>query len=138
MFEYVKNISIPDFDIIEAARKSCSEDHFFRFERYFLFKCNDILLDFLKEEFPKTFNFGVQKILDGQKIHIDYQRTIAYNFIIETGGIDVTTCFWSDLEGSSLLKEIKIEPMQWHKLNVTIPHSVKNITSERIAITAWI
>lgn len=138
MFEYVNNISIPDFNIIQAARKSCSEDHLSRFERYFLFRCNDDLRDYLKKEFPKTFSFGVQKILNGQKIHIDHKRNTVYNFIIETGGSDVTTCFWSDLQGSELLKEVKIEPMRWHKLNVTIPHSVKNITAERIAITVWV
>jgi hypothetical protein len=138
MFTYVDNIKVPDEDLIKSVYDSLKENPFFNFSNYFLYTCNPLLVKFLQSQFiSNNFKYGIQRISAGQSIHIDYKRTTAFNFILETGGTNVATCFWSDLAGSKLLQSVVIGKQKWHKLNVTIPHSVINLTSDRISITAW-
>lgn len=137
MFSYIHDLKTPDLELINLAYNDVKKTPIHEFEYYKLYFCNFKIRNFLKNLFPSNYKFGVQRIFNGQEIHIDHKRKVVYNYIIEPGGDNVYTCFWSDLEGSSLVGKFKIEPFKWTKLDVTIPHSVQNISTERIAITAW-
>jgi hypothetical protein len=49
--------------------------------------------------------------------HIDYGRTYAINYIINTGGNNVKT-FWTDDGKNNIVEELTIEPRRWHILKV--------------------
>jgi hypothetical protein len=49
--------------------------------------------------------------------HFDYGRNYAINYIIETGGNNVTT-FWTDDDRTNKVKEVNIEARRWHVLKV--------------------
>jgi hypothetical protein len=144
MFSYTPDIVAVPPDLIKSALNDVQVAPFRALPKYSLHKCNLDLVLFLQTAFSQKFlfgitpKFGVQQILDGQPIHTDLNRVEVYNFILSTGGDDVRTCFWNDYNGSEMLESLRIEPFRWHKLDVTIPHSVQNIKSKRIAISVWV
>ena len=110
--------------------------------------------DFTKSIFNFKHNVAVQVIKNSVPVHVDIGRIVAYNYIIETGGTNVLTAYFNiddfiqdrtnihlkllpklDCPTAEPIYTVCIEPNRWHKLNVSIPHSVLNIESERIAIT---
>lgn len=105
-------------------------------------------MEFTESIFDFPHNTNVQVIKKGLPIHIDFGRKYAYNFIIETGGDDVKTCFYNRTDfyydennklrpknAFSTIEEICIPAMQWHKINVSTPHNVINIEKIRISLT---
>lgn len=59
--------------------------------------------------------------------HIDYGREYAINYIIDTGGDDVTT-YWTTDDRESVIFEKKIEPRRWHVIKVNPAwHGVRGI-----------
>lgn len=65
-------------------------------------------------------------------IHTDYGRKTAVNYIINTGGENVVTKWFSD--GEVIHQEIVVAK-RWHKIMVDVKHCVENITSDRYAIS---
>jgi hypothetical protein len=108
-----------------------------QFDHYKIFQCNENLTDFVSKLFEHPIYCGIQVIKQGQEIHRDFGRTVAYNYIIEPGGSSVTTNFYTDLVGSKKIESVLINPSKWHQLRVSIPHQVNGIVGKRISITAW-
>lgn len=109
------------------------------------------LADFTKQLFKFEHLAIVQVIQKGLPIHIDFGRTEAFNYIIETGGVNATTAFYKrddfyfdennklrpnklDYEMS---EQICIPEKKWHKIKVDIPHNVKNIETKRISLSVY-
>jgi len=65
-------------------------------------------------------------------IHTDFGRKTAINYIINTGGENVITKWFS---GTEIIHQEIIVEKKWHKIVVNINHCVENITSDRYAIT---
>lgn len=65
-------------------------------------------------------------------IHTDFGRKTAINYIINTGGENVITKWFS---GKEVIYQEIIEEKKWHKITVNVNHCVENITSDRYAIT---
>jgi hypothetical protein len=107
------------------------------FEKYKLLTCRIPITNFVESFFNNPVYCGIQTILNDQGVHIDYKRTVVYNYIIETGGENVTTNFYTDLKKTKKIEGLCIEPLKWHRLKVFLPHEVEGITSKRIAITVW-
>lgn len=78
---------------------------------------------------------GVQKLDGFKRVHRDFSRKVAYNYILELGGNDVKTCFY-DHRGNQIAEYV-IVPNRWHLINVDILHCLKNLESPRIAITGF-
>lgn len=115
---------------------------------YQQFLVHDTISDFTKKIFDFEHYTTIQIIKPGLPIHIDFGRKTAYNFIIETGGSNVLTCFYdaknfyydsnNKLRPSStpeLLEQVCIPKMMWHQINVSVPHNVINVENVRISIT---
>lgn len=64
--------------------------------------------------------------------HIDYGRKTVINYIINTGGENVVTKWFS---GTDVIFQDIIEEKRWHKITVDIPHSVDNIQTDRYMLT---
>jgi hypothetical protein len=110
---------------------------------------NQSIVEFTHKIFDFPHVSTIQVIKPGLPIHIDFGRTEAYNFIIDTGGDKVETCFYHPDDfyfnennklrpNNSKYREIErdcIPSMTWHKLDVSIPHNVIGIETTRISIT---
>jgi hypothetical protein len=157
-FEYLDTLPPVSLDLLNEVRytalnsKSTFVDPEFSTYQFYLLQGK------IKEFTQSIFNFehsvSVQVIKNGVPVHVDIGRIVAYNYIIETGGSNVLTAYFNiddfiqDRNNRHLRLFPKldcplaepvyancIEPNRWHKLNVSLPHTVLNIESERMAIT---
>jgi hypothetical protein len=81
-------------------------------------------------DFPHKVD--VRVISGNLDIHTDLDRTVAYNYHLETGGSNVTTDFYDSED--NLVDSYVVPEKQWVKLNVTIPHAVNNIEKGKLRI----
>jgi hypothetical protein len=75
----------------------------------------------------------VQKISRYAHPHIDEKRVTAYNYVIAGAG---ATTNWHNPDGT-IIESVQFEGNKWFKLDVSVLHSVSNVTDERIAITVY-
>jgi hypothetical protein len=87
--------------------------------------------------------------------HVDKGRKYALYYLLEPGGIDVTTSFWQhpelstepteqefpdyacDYSGLQLLSKVIFQPNRWYMFNTGLIHSVENASNEsRISLQA--
>ncbi len=138
MSQFLAYLEQPELDpyLINEVFLSLSNKNNFQFGKYThyqIFPATKPLKDFTR----KIFNFDhivqVQKITKDLPIHIDFNRQLAFNYIIETGGEEVKTCFYN--ANHELIEEHIILKHKWHCIRVNGNHNVKNITSQRIALT---
>jgi hypothetical protein len=98
---------------------------------------------------------SIQEFTNGKFFipHRDLLRDVAYNYILETGGDAVETCFYKPkpefkhldvtartfipYDRIDLVDSVIFESGQWHKIDVTNIHSVENIdpTKRRFSLT---
>jgi len=71
--------------------------------------------------------------------HLDRGTTTKFNYVINTGGDDVWTRFWTN-DQESMLAEYQIEPFRWHIFKSDTYHSVEGVQpgQVRIAVTGRI
>lgn len=137
LFKYLDDLPQLPNELIKEVYKSMTVNEF-QFPEYRYYKIYDASEDlkiFLNSIFPEFYKTKVQVIYNNIAIHKDYGRTVAYNYIITTGGNDAETVFYK--ENLEIYKKFKIEKCRWHRLDVTQYHSVQNLNSERIAITVF-
>ena len=103
-------------------------------EIYGLYDCENELTDFLKYLFPECTSFRYQLLRNGVPKHVDVDRVICYNYILQAGGSNVETVWW---DGDNELYRTCLPEKKWHKINVTTEHSIENIETERLAITVF-
>jgi hypothetical protein len=92
---------------------------------------------------------GYQVISEDVNAHCD-KRLWAVNYIVNTGGPNVTTTLWQqpgqpvsrepsvkipEYAKLNMLESVCIEPSRWHILNTRVLHSVRGIKTDRSAIT---
>jgi hypothetical protein len=99
---------------------------------YTIHWCEKQLQEYLQTIFPDKKKFRYQVLQKGVPVHIDKGRTECYNYILEAGGKNVETVWYkNDIE----VYRTCIPEKKWHKLNVSVGHTVENIETERFAIT---
>jgi hypothetical protein len=97
-------------------------------------KASESLKNFIKTLFDFEHEVHIFYLTADIPLHKDNTRDTAYNYVIETG--DANTNFYTS-EGV-LLEEHKIEPLRWHKLNVSQHHSVLIPHGPRILVSVSI
>jgi|ETNvirenome_6_85_1030632.scaffolds.fasta_scaffold00054_68 hypothetical protein len=103
-------------------------------ENYGIYFCEDELTDFLKPLFPECTCFRYQVLQPNIPRHIDYNRSSCYNYLLQLGGDNVETVWWKN---DKEIYRTCIPEKKWHKLDISIEHSIENIETERIAITVF-
>lgn len=89
------------------------------------------------------FNFDVTKNIYYQvvgvnfAIHKDSGRDEAWNYILDTGGDDVFTAWYTQRHNPTLLYELVIPKNTWHRIRTDIHHNVYGQTRKRLAISVW-
>ena len=86
------------------------------------------------------FDFDVivnYQIIHGQiPVHIDYGRTIYWNYIIDTGGTNIVTRFWN-LEETEIIQEFECKLHEWYELDVSQKHDVSYVEGYRIGLSVF-
>lgn len=94
------------------------------------------LFEWVQDMFKLKCYTQYQIINRGIPIHKDIGRTVAFNYILETGGPKVLTTIHGDTKKMIGYEEIK--PYVWHRLKTDEFHSVIGMTSSRVSISVEI
>ena len=103
-------------------------------KNYTIHECPDNLADWLQSIFPSYTKFRYQTLTKDIPCHVDRGRDTAINFLLDTGGNNVSTAWYTDEFGDKI-DEVVLELGRWHKLRVDQWHTVHGITGDRLAIT---
>ncbi len=135
---YIDTPSLPE-SIIQEVYKSTQNPNIFYVQKsqneYGLYEATDLLKEYTHKIFSFQHKTRVQKIHKDLFIHKDFERGLAYNYLIDLGGDNVETCFFDN--DFKLVETHVIKKHAWHTLDVTVFHSVKNVTHPRLAITLF-
>lgn len=106
---------------------------------YTIHECQEELAEYLKIIFPEYTKFRYQTLKKGVPIHVDFGRTRAVNYIIDTGGPDVKTIWYNStpIHDKIPVFDIVLPAKVWHELKVDVLHTVMNIETTRYAITVY-
>jgi hypothetical protein len=133
---------IPDklieFDLKQIKKlKDCSPYPEYEYFRQYQVD-NPELLNFIQQffEFDVTYRTRYQIVKGGLTTHIDKDRTIIHNFLIDVGGDDVYNAWFADDKITEIFR-ITIPLKTWHKLDVSTYHNVIGVTGTRTAITVY-
>jgi len=140
-----ENLLEPIQDIINKPPKDTSSVSAtypnFKSDTYPYFKTRDVNSD-LKNWLQTVFNFKIdpqyQLIYDGLPIHIDVftRRIYAYNYLLDTGGIDVKTAIYD--EQHNTLQSETLELKRWHRIPTNMPHCVHGIQPDKVRVAVSI
>ena len=89
------------------------------------------LVEWVQDIFEMKCYTQYQIIRAGIPIHKDIGRTVAFNYILQTGGNNAHTCIYT--ENKKIME--KIEPVKWHRLKTDVYHNVTGLTTDRVAIS---
>ena len=103
-------------------------------KNYTIHECPANLSQWLHTIFPEYTKFRYQTLTRDIPCHVDRGREIAINYLIDAGGTDVSTAWYSDEFGDKL-EETIVESRRWHQLQVDQWHTVHGITGDRFALT---
>lgn len=99
-----------------------------------------------KENICDTMVFGVHRIMRDLPVHFDksfvkndvtIHAESKLTYLVDTGGKDVITSFWTE-DKQLMLKKYKIEPFRWHILKCNQPHGVDGIKGCRWGVSSQI
>lgn len=136
-----ENIPHPPEDVIKAIYE-CAENQPNTFvidyaPQLKIYDPTQVILEWTKQVFDFPHKVDVRVIRGDLDIHTDLDRSVAYNYHIETGGAKASTDFYD--ADDNLLESYIVPPRTWAKLNVTIPHAVNNIEEgqRRIGLSVY-
>ena len=105
---------------------------------YKIFYCEDSVYTWCQQTFsdydPTVNTFMYQYLEDGVPRHVDIERTYCYNYIIDPGGPAVRTRWW---QGDECIEDTVLQAGRWHRLDVSVEHSIEGITGKRVAVTVF-
>lgn len=137
-FRYLDLPTIPKKYLLYTIEEIESQENIFQHATYSYYKQYKVfdkeLLNLLEDVFLTKLLITYQVIRNGIAIHKDIGRTEATNFVIHPGGDNVITEVYSGNLSKKYVSEC-IQPYKWHWLNVSMPHTVKNITDTRLSIS---
>lgn len=143
LFEYLPEIPSPPqeylYQSLEQIRLNNSELSYFPGVYGSFLARNSLILEQMFKpyfSFDLTNRFGYQYIGENMVTHKDQGRVETYNFILDTGGDNVTTVIY-DEDKTTILHEEVIKPMVWHRLRVDKYHNVLNITRPRFMMMVF-
>ena len=144
-FEYVDSLPNLSQDLIAEIYDATNSSNFWMNKKsdvYSVYPGTEKIYKFVRSFFTESHVASIQVITNTLGPHKDKGRSLVYNYIIDCGGEDIYTTFYTtDDEGNYIeIESHKIEPYRWHRLNVDIPHSVSTITekNKRISLSVYL
>lgn len=100
----------------------------------------EILNEWAREHISEEIFLNYQLITNSVAIHRDKSTKSKLLYIIEPGGTDVLTSFYTDQAGTDLLFKTIIQPFKWCIFEADVWHRVSNMAPGklRFAITGQI
>lgn len=111
------------------------------YENFNIYLADQIINNWVDQHIGPLFNGErylavVQTSEDSLMVHVDTNRTVVYNYILDCGGDNVSTYFTDIIDDNgNVVFETVLPKGVWHRLDASKPHGVKNLTSKRIAIS---
>lgn len=101
-----------------------SDGNTYEVDWYRVYTCDSALTEWVKAHFPEEVDV-VEYIVSDRAIvmHTDLGRSLAYNYILDTGGENIFTEFYNDSR-DQLIERVEYAVGQWYLLNVSVPHQV--------------
>lgn len=96
------------------------------------------LVTWVRDIFKMQCFVQYQVIRSAVPIHIDSNRNVVFNYLIETGGPHASTCFYDGRDERKIICSEIIKPKIWHRLKTEVHHAVRNFNLPRIAITVHV
>jgi hypothetical protein len=143
-FKYIDFLPILPEEIVTeiiSSTKNMNQWASHRADVYQLFECTQKLYDFIDLHLSELYVANVQLIKNTLPIHVDIGRLFVFNYIIETGGDNAHTIFYSkNNDDYTVIESHCIEPFKWHRLNVSTPHSVSTILphNQRVSLSIFL
>ena len=167
MLYYYPDFPIPTQSVIDAVANMQSQiDRLLAVKRkveptsvsahWLVLKAPKTVVDWASQEFSNQYHVAVQVFAGDSYFlpHIDRGRSKVFNFLVDTGGDNVKTCFWklkpefsSHLVDNSrkgfeyntidLVESVVFKPGQWWNIDVSQIHSVEGLdpSRKRISLT---
>lgn len=107
-------------------------------EGYTLHNAPVELSEYIQSFFDKPVKVRYQ-VITSVPLHTDLNRSTCFNYLINSGGPSVKTQWWrtENDQPKEMLDEIIFPENKWFELNVSIPHVVKDIKENRVAVTVY-
>jgi len=93
----------------------------------------EVVQEWAKKNISTDMYWGIQIITGNMPKHKDIDTRVKFNYIIQTGGSDVLTGFYSD--DGQLIETVNFVPYTWYLMDVATAHSVVGVESTRISLT---
>jgi hypothetical protein len=130
----IPNELISSLEEIEKL-KNCFPDKDFN-HTYASYEVPNELDKFLQNFFDYPIVVRYQVIKKKLPIHIDVNTKAKFNYLIKSGGNQVTTRWWDDDKNpTKKLQECEMKELEWYYLKVDVPHDISEIENTRISIT---
>ena len=98
------------------------------YKNFGVFEVNERIIEWCKEHFKWNHRSSIRTIDNSLPVHIDMDNTVAYNFVLETGGEDVHTSWYESLAPNAKKIEDHVFPKgKWVRILTDSPHGVTNI-----------
>lgn len=143
-FEYIDFLpTVPD-ELIKEIYESINAPNYWlnkKTDSYSVFPGTEKIYNFIHSQLDTRYRASIQVIKNTIPIHIDIGRSIVFNYIIDTGGDNIHTIFYSkNNDDYTVIESHCIESFKWHKLNVATPHSVSTIlpNNKRISLSVFL
>jgi hypothetical protein len=142
-FEYIDFLPCVPEELITEALTTIDATNYWlnkKSDSYRVFPGTEKLYNFIHSHLNEQYRVTVQVISNTLPIHVDIGRSVVFNYIIDTGGDDIHTIFYSkNNEDYTIIESHNIKPFKWHRLNVATPHSVSTISpnNKRISLSVF-
>ena len=101
---------------------------------YSTYKCTRELEKWIQKHFDWPVKVSYQHIHGQIPKHVDFERNVCYNYIINTGSEQEVYTRWYD-KNNVCIASCNIPKLTWHELDVSITHDVSYVDGSRLAIT---
>jgi len=125
--EYVDLPAVPE-NLIESADNTLARDLRSKRGSYETRHVSPELLEYLRSIFNADIIAQYQFFDINVPIHADTTRVRVYNYILDTGGDNVSTGFY---ENGQLVYSVVFQPRKWHYVDTLISHGIHGIHPNR-------
>jgi hypothetical protein len=138
LLEYLDLPKLPAEIIKEAELSTQINPNIFIFKdfaSYKIFDATDKISEYTRSIFDFPHKAMVQLISGDIDIHIDYGRSVAYNYLIDCPGEIAYSCHYNEFNPASLISREILTPECWSKLTVSVWHNLTGIVKPRLFVT---
>lgn len=105
---------------------------FSKYKNYSVYPLTDKVSSWIDKNFNWPHRQKIYTIENMLATHVDMDCTYSFNFIIDAGGSDVHTKWFSGVDDTAeIIEDHVISAGIWHRLDVTVAHGVFNIPPNR-------